>query len=143
MYSFIDVTEVSSDVSIPAEALKINGSYIEDEIDGYRTLSVTGREALSQELTTYTTGARDGEIMQRRRLPSRTITVQFQLIAASDTAYRTAFNKLAKILNVENAQLVFADEPDKYFVGTPSEISEIEPGKMRLSVNFLYTVPTH
>lgn len=141
MYSFIDVTEVSSDVSIPAEALKINGSYIEDEIDGYRTLSVTGREALSQELTTYTTGARDGEIMQRRRLPSRTITVQFQLIAASDTAYRTAFNKLAKILNVENAQLVFADEPDKYFVGTPSEISEIEPGKNAIVGEFSLYCP--
>lgn len=112
MYNFIDVNGASTNLTVPAEALSINGTYIEDEIAGYRTLSVAGREALSPELTTYQTGTRDGETLQKKRFPARTITVKFQLIAASSGTYRTAFNKLAKLLNVENARLVFADESD-------------------------------
>ena len=60
MYNFIDTTEALGGTSLPSEALKINGEYIENLISGYRTLSVTGREALSSELTHFETGVRDG-----------------------------------------------------------------------------------
>lgn len=136
MYNFIDVNGTSTGNTLPAEALKINGAYIENQIAGYRTLSVSGREALSPELTTYETGARDGSTLQSKRFPARTITVQFQLIAASDAAFRSAFNQLGKILNVENAELIFADELDKFFTGTPSAISDIEPGRNAVKGEF-------
>ena len=35
MYDFIDVTEVSEGLSLPSEALKINGEYIENQISGF------------------------------------------------------------------------------------------------------------
>ena len=47
MYNFIDVNEVSEGVVLPSEALQINGEFIENLIPGYRTLNVSGREALS------------------------------------------------------------------------------------------------
>lgn len=127
MYNFIDVNEVSEG-TLPSEALKINGKYIENLIDGYRTLSVSGREALSPELETYETGVRDGSIIQSKRYPARTIIVTYQIIAKSNEAFRNAYNTLAAILDVKDAQLIFNDEQDKFYIGTPSAIGEVEPG---------------
>lgn len=128
MYKFIDINEASEGLELPSEALKLNGEYIENQIEGYRTLHVSGREALSPELTTYETGIRDGSAMQNKRYPSRTIVVTYQLISKSNEAFREAYNKLGSILNVEDAELIFNDEKDKFFKGTPSVIGEVEPG---------------
>ena len=129
MYQFRDVTAGQVvDNSRPAEALKINGIYIEDEIAGYRTLYVKGREAFTAEVETYDIGTRDGSVLQKRRFPARTITVGYQLICSSTAAFRTAFNKLNSILNVIDAELIFADESDKFFIGTPVEPEEVDAG---------------
>lgn len=129
MYNFIDTIEVSDGAFLPSEALQINGEYIENLIDGYRTLQVVGREALSPELSTYETGVHDGSKLRSKRYPSRTIVITYQLIAGSNEAFRAAYNKLASILNVEEAELIFADEQDKFFKGTPSLIGEVPGGK--------------
>lgn len=127
-YNFIDVNEVSDGYMLPSEALQINGDYIEFLIDGYRTLNVTGREALSPELTHFETGVRDGSVLQSKRYPARTIIVKYQLVADTPEEFREAYNKLGGILNVENAELIFNDEQDKYFIGTPSLVGSVEPG---------------
>ena len=129
MYKFVDTTQVSGSALLPSEALKINGVYIENVIEGYRTLGVSGREALSPELTTYEVGTRDGATLQSKRYPPRYIIVRYQLVCADAAAFREAYNKLADILNVENAKLIFKDESDKYYTGTPSAIGEVEPGR--------------
>lgn len=129
MYDFIDVNEVSEGVSLPSEALKINGEYIENLIAGYRTLTVEGREALSPEVSSYETGIRDGSVLKGKRYPARVIRITYQLVASSNEDFRNAYNKLASILNVTNAELIFNDETDKFFVGTPSLIGEVPPGR--------------
>lgn len=136
MYTFRDVSENSEGILLPSEALQINGEYIENLIPGYRTLNVKGREALSPELETFETGARDGSTLKKRRYPARTIKVTYQLSAASDTAFREAFNSLAQVLNVEDAQLIFNDEQDKYYTGTLSAIEEVEPGRNSVVSSF-------
>lgn len=128
MYNFIDVNEVSEG-KLPSEALKINGNYIENQIVGYRTLHVSGREALSPEIETYETGVRDGSTIQSKRYPARTIIVTYQLIAETNEKFREAYNQLAAILDVKDAQLIFNDEQDKFYTGTPSAIGEVEPGR--------------
>ncbi|MBO5789546.1 MAG: phage tail family protein [Clostridia bacterium] len=129
MYNFIDVTETQAGVSLPSEAMMINGEYIENLISGYRTLTVEGREALSPELTATETGFSDGSTMQGKRYPARIIRITYQLAAETNEAFREAYNKLAGILNVTDAQLIFADEQDKFFTGTPSYIGEVPPGR--------------
>ena len=129
MYKFIDVNEVSEGALLPSEALSFNGEYIENLISGYRTLNVSGREALSPEIETIETGVRDGSSIKSKRYPARTIVVQYQLIAESNEAFREAYNKLGQILNVSDAEMIFADEPDKFYKGTPISIGEVEPGK--------------
>lgn len=129
MYNFTDTIEASGGMVMPSEAMQINGEYIEDLIEGYRTLTVSGRESLAPELSTFTTGVRDGARILSKRYPERVIVVQFQLIAKTPEDFRASFNKLGKILDVENARLIFNDEPDKFFVGTPCYIGEITPGR--------------
>lgn len=128
MYEFVDTTQVSGSGVLPSEALRINGEYLENLIPGYRTLNVSGREALSPELSTFTTGIRDGGTLKIRRFPARVITVKYHIIAENNGAFREAYNALAGALNVENAELIFNDEADKYFIGTPSKIKDVDPG---------------
>lgn len=128
LYKFRDVNEELTQEYIPAEALQINGELIETQIEGYHTLYVQGREALSPEINTYEIGTKNGEIRKNKRYPARTITVGYQLIAESAEAFREAYNKLGRILNVDDAEIIFNDEPDKFFIGTPSEVSEIDTG---------------
>lgn len=143
MYSFIDTTESQGSADLPSEALKLNGEYIENQIEGYRTLYVTGREILPQELTTYETGVRDGSNLSYRRYPSRTITVGYQLIAEDNDAFREAYNKLNALLDVEDAEMIFADEPDKFFRGTPSGAGDVDPGRnaVKGEIEFTCTDP--
>lgn len=136
MYKFVDTNEVSESALLPSEALQINGEFIENLIPGYRTLSVSGREALSPELSTYETGVRDGSTLKSKRYPARTIVIKYQLIAKSCEAFREAYNKLASVLDVEDAELIFNDETDKYFTGTPCAIGEVEPGRNAVSGEF-------
>ena len=88
MYSFRDVNENITLVPMPAEAMQINGVYLETEIEGYRTLYVKGREAFSPELETYEIGTRNGEIRKSKRYPARIITVGYQLIAKDSESFR-------------------------------------------------------
>ena len=130
MYSFRDTTATQASDSVkPSEALKINGVYIEDVVPGYRTLNVSGREAMTPEIDTFDTGIRDGSGIKYKRYPARIITVRYQIKAGSNEAFRDSFNKFAQALDVENAELIFNDEPDKYFTGTPSAIREVDAGK--------------
>ena len=139
MYSFVDTTESQGSALLPSEALKINGEYIENQISGYRTLYVKGRESMLAEIEAYETGIRDGSAMKSRRFPIRVITVGYQLIAKSNTDFRNAYNTLNDILNVQDAELIFADEPDKYFTGTPSGAEEVEPGRNAVTGEFQIT----
>lgn len=143
MYHFVDVNETSEGISLPSEALQLNGQYLENQISGYRTLGVSGREALSPELSYYETGIRDGSKLQNKRYPARVITVTYQIAAESNQAFREAYNMLGRILNVQQAELIFNDEPDKFFVGTPSMIGEVEPGSNAVvgEIEFLCTDP--
>lgn len=128
MYNFIDVTEASEGFVLPSEAMMINGQYIENLINGYRTLNVSGREALSPDVGEIEVGIRDGSALEKKRYPSRIIVVTYQLIADSNEAFRDAYNQLAKILDVKDAELIFNDERDKFFTGTPCIIDAVTPG---------------
>ena len=47
LYEFKDTIDVSEGITLPSEAMQINGEYIENVIVGYRTLQVSGRESLA------------------------------------------------------------------------------------------------
>lgn len=128
MYDFTDTTEAAGGNTLPAEAVSINGEYIEDYISGYRTLYTSGRESLEKEFESYDDTAANGSLTKFTRFPARTITVGFQLLTNSPEEFREAFNGLNQMLNVEDAEIIFNDEQDKFFTGSPVMNAEIEPG---------------
>lgn len=129
MYDFVDtVDESQASTDLPAEALSINGEWIENLIPEYRTLHVSGRELLGSEIDDYEIGNVNGTKYRGKRYPARTITVTYQIIAKTSSAFRQAYNKLNAILDVEEARLIFADEPDKYFIGTKAGNNEVDAG---------------
>ena len=61
LYKFIDTTEYQNEIALPSEAMNFNGVFLENEVEGYRTLYVTGRESIAPELDFYESGARHGK----------------------------------------------------------------------------------
>lgn len=136
MYTFVDTTEVPDDSALPSEALSINGTYIENEISGYRTLKVEGRESLESEVSTSEVGMMNGEYYHGKRDLSRTITVTYQMLSDNPEDFRSKFNKLCGMLDFEQAQLTFADEIDKYYIGTKTEMESPEAGRLNVVSTF-------
>ena len=136
MYNFVDVDEGTAGSSLPSEAMKINGKYIENEIEGYRTLYVLGRELTEEEITELQLGMIDGAEYRGRRTVSRTITVGYQLLSDTPEQFRARFNQLNAILRQEGAEIIFADEPDKYFIGTKSNAGDVPEGRLNVTGEF-------
>lgn len=136
MYNFVDVDEGAASCSLPSEAMKINGKYIENEIEGYRTLYVLGRELTEEEITELQIGMIDGAEYRGRRTVSRTITVGYQLLSDTPEQFRARFNHLNAILRQEEAEIIFADEPDKYFIGTKRNAGDVPEGRLNVTGEF-------
>lgn len=137
MYSFVDTIEYGRGKgSLPAEAVSINDKYIENEIEGYRTLHVVGRELLESEITDRQIGNADGTQFQSKRNTPRVITVTYSLVAKTPEEFRDKFNKLNLILDQEQSKIVFYDEPDKYFIGTKSSVEEVPAGLLNVIGSF-------
>ena len=133
MYNFVDTVEHSSSAgTLPAEAVSVNGKYIENVIQGYRTMYVTGRELLESEIKEQQIGYTDGTEYKGKRNVSRVITVTYRLMANTPEAFRQRFNALNLVLNQEQMKFVFNDEPDKYFIGTKSTIDEVPGGRLNV-----------
>lgn len=137
MYEFRDVGDRVADVALPSEALNYNGKYFEVEVPGYRTLYTKGRESMNGEFLSSALSGH-GSAYQKRRYPEREITVGFLLRADTPEDFRNAFNKLNALLNTEQGRLIFNDEPDKFFVGTPVSIGEIPPGVNHVTSEILF-----
>ena len=143
MYDFRATTPFtgSDDNQRPAEAMLIDGKYIEDLIPGYSTLQVSGRELLSQSIEKQTIGKSDGEFIQYVRNPSREIVVGYRLAAADNLSFRQAFYKLNDILHGENHQVSFSDDPSKYWLATLSDIDDVPKGRNAITSSFTLFVP--
>ncbi len=143
MYDFRETTPFtgSDDNQRPAEAMLIDGQYIEDLIPGYSTLQVSGRELLSQSVEKQTIGKSDGEFIQYVRNPSREIVVGYRLAAADNLSFRQAFYKLNSILHGDSHQVSFNDDPSKYWIATFSDIDDVPKGRNAITSSFTLFVP--
>ncbi|RXS53314.1 phage tail family protein [Lacticaseibacillus rhamnosus] len=143
MYDFRETTPFkgSDDNKRPAEAMLIDGKYIEDLIPGYSTLQVSGRELLSQSIEKQTIGKSDGEFIQYARNPSREIVVGYRIAAADNLSFRQAFYKLNSILHGDSHHVSFNDDPSKYWIATFSDIDDVPKGRNAITSSFTLFVP--
>lgn len=133
MYNFVDTTESPGAIPLPAEAMSYGGVYIENEIEGYRTLYVEGREKITAEIDATETQTRHGSSFRNMRYEPKTLIIGFQLICKSAAEMINAYNKLLHILSKKQAQIIFNDEQDKYYTGTKTKITNTPPGRLAVT----------
>lgn len=138
MYEFTDTIQEGMDFNIPSEALILNKTNIELEIDGYRTLTVSGRELMGQEVQTEPKVGSDGSMFLGSRVPERFITVQYKLKANNEQDFRQKFNKLNQILSGNNKTISFEDEPGYHFIGTLESVESVPPGTNSVISSFTF-----
>ena len=137
MYKFEDTIKHDVvDSSLPAEAMNWNGSFLEKQITGYRTLGVEGRELATTTITTSEMETVDGTKTIAKKRSPRTITVYYQLISESYEAFREAYNKLNGLLTKERTRFYFNDEPDKYFEGISTTAYDVPRGRNAITSSF-------
>ena len=85
LYEFIDTNEMPDmTIRLPDEAVNINGVFLDNAIDGFTTLTVSGRDSLSYDITSENAGSSGtGELFLGKRLESRNLTINFKLVTSS------------------------------------------------------------
>lgn len=143
VYDFHDLSPSSQEEpkTYPSEAMLLDGKYIEDQIDGYQTLTVSGRELIGQTLTSTSLGTSDGETLQYSRQPSRTITVKYRLTASSNDAFRLSFKTLNSLLRGNRKKAIFNDDQASYWTVTLSDVDTPDPGTNSVVASFSLFVP--
>lgn len=118
------ITDYIANLPKPDCAVSVNGNYLEDTVRGYRTSSVSGRNAISMEITETTIGNSNGARYQRKRDESRDLTVSFALVGEHEGDVHMLSRLLQKTLNEPESKFIFADEPTMYWIGTVSDFTE-------------------
>lgn len=111
------------------EAVAIDGVFLENEIDGFRTLAVSGRELLNMEFSQEQIG--HDYVLYDHWQTTRSITVKYLLQASSSQELVQKFNKLNAKLNFTEARVQFNDEPDKYYIGSMSQSANPPAGVLK------------
>lgn len=84
LYRFIDTNEMPDmTIRLPDEAVNINSVFLDNEIDGFTTLTVSGRDSLAYDITSENAGSSGtGEFFLGKRLESRYLTINFKLVTS-------------------------------------------------------------
>lgn len=111
---------------IPTSAMYYDGVLLEGVIDGYQTLSVTGREMLSVNIESESIQL--GSLVTNQSLPSRTLTVKYKLVDKDPEKLQKKFDKLMHyLIRYADVPIQFNDELDFTYYGRYSA-SEVPPG---------------
>ena len=124
--SNVDIESYISSLNPSSVACTFNGVKLDKEITGYRTDSVEGREPLDAEISEDNYVSRSGSRFIRNREITRDITVSFSILTDTKGAYIHAFDRLKGYLSPYDSneyELVFDDEPDKYYKGSVKSVA--------------------
>ncbi|OEH66127.1 distal tail protein Dit [Lactobacillus mulieris] len=129
-YDFQDINKkpLTRPVLSP-EAIYINGIPIEDQIDGFYTLNVSGRELVPHTISTQEVASSDGSMFLNARYANRSIKVNYRLLAKNDTDYREKFELLNYLLSPKRFDFKFYDDPFYFWTGTVTSVEEPAAGQ--------------
>ncbi|MCM0724305.1 phage tail family protein [Latilactobacillus curvatus] len=135
MYEFRDLKRYTGQDGgqLPAEAIAINGVYLDKAVSGFTTLSVSGRELLPREITTHKVGNADGEVFMDTTHPTREIDVKFKLESNTPGDFRKQFYLLEQLIDQPEAELSFNDDNSVYFIGTHIQTDDIPEGRLNVT----------
>ena len=125
-----------SEKKLPSEAMIFDGVILENEIDDYQTLSVTGRELVGYNVSSIPVDGMDGASYISASLLPRTITVRYKLKAETPEQLREKFNAMNQILKTKQAVISFMDEPEYEFIGTLGSADAVPEGVLSFTSAF-------
>ena len=102
-------------------AFSYGGHCLDSSVDGFTTLSVSGRGGFTRAVTA-TDLASDGAKYLSSRIESKKLTVNFFLQASSLSDLSDKTGKLKKLLSVRNTEVSFADDGYRY-TGTVTSLT--------------------
>ena len=116
-------------------AIQFNSLVLDEEIDGFKTIKINGREAISNELVIES--VHEGSITLDNYLPSRSIEVTYALKAESTGMFQDRYKVLRKILTTdEEAPIKFTDEPQTVYFGRLSTFESVPDNSMTVVSTF-------
>lgn len=129
MYEFRDTNEHLNDSWLPSVAMQFNGFLLEEEIRGYHTLNVEGRETISYNLEdSGNISGRDGVISFGKTLPPRVLRIQYLLKAESNEELQHSFRLLNWKLKTEGeVPIRFRDDLEIMYYGQLVGMSDVPP----------------
>jgi predicted phage tail component-like protein len=143
MYEFVDTIQQTPGTLLPSEAMNFNGVFIEDEIDGYRTLTVSGREGINTDISTFKLNRTRGSWVSSTTLPSRLLTVYYHLEASNPTELMHKWHRLNLLLAVnsrgvpnQNVEIFFRDDPEIVYYGIKENMELPTAGQTSVSSSF-------
>lgn len=111
MYKFTDTIEGASSYAPPSDLMYINGKTIDEQIKGYKHISVSGRDIVGRRIESSEIPGRDGEWVDYITDDSVVLAVTFLLDASSSTELREVYSRLNNLLGVDKPlELRFRDE---------------------------------
>lgn len=130
----------------PSDNMSINGTPVNEIVDGYRQLSVSGRGLVGQEVKTTSIAGRRGVWIEDISEPSRVLEIKYQLEADTSEALREKFDKLNLFLRTTNngsktLEVTFKDEPNFTYYAIFSGADSFEENSKSIVSRFSLLVP--
>ena len=130
----------------PSDNMSINGTPINEIVDGYRQLSVSGRGLVGQEVKTTSIAGRRGVWIEDISESARVLEIKYQLEAETSEALRDKFDKLNLFLRTTNnssrmLEVTFKDEPDFTYFAIFSGADSFEENTKSIVSRFSLLVP--
>lgn len=117
-----------------------DGVNLDEEVPGFRTLNIAGREVLGFNVeASQLPGDRDGMSMSSKKLPARVITVTYEMKAEYDLDFQMYFRRLNEILSahgMKDVEVAFTDDPNHIFYGQVSDFDDVVPYSNHIHSSF-------
>lgn len=156
-YKFIDTNEANLKSFASIQTI-INGFNLDTDLEGYRTLNVSGRSVFGRDVETLKFSARRNAGSKSTKsksnkagnnkffssdIQSLVIEVEFLLEAKTNELFREQLSKFTTILHQEEAKWTWTDDPTFYYTGTITEIGSFKEDKNSIISTFkiLYVDP--
>ena len=129
----------------PSDNMSINGTPVNEIVDGYRQLSVSGRGLVGQEVKTTSIAGRRGVWIEEISEPSKALEIKYQLEAKTSEELREKFDKLNLFLRTTNSsnllEVTFKDEPNFTYYAIFSGADSFEENSKSIVSRFSLLVP--
>lgn len=129
----------------PSDNMSINGTPVNEIVDGYRQLSVSGRGLIGREVKTTSIAGRRGVWIEEISEPSRVLEIKYQLEAKTSEELREKFDKLNLFLRTKNSsnllEVTFKDEPNFTYFAIFNGADNFEENSKSIVSRFSLLVP--